>query len=493
MMPSDIITPIFWLAVLGFLIVWLLVPLVQRWTHLRLMEARPGAHRGETVSRFGGVALAVAFVVVSAVVLIWFPVDDPVRMKTRWVIITTSLAMFLLGLWDDIKPLGARKKLAAQVLIALLVCFCGVRIERFLSPFGGVVYELGWLGWPATVFWLVALTNIVNLIDGIDGLAGGVSLMLMGLLAYLGMNSGMGLVFPILCAAGMFGALLGFLRYNFPPAKIYMGDGGAYFLGFLIGMLTLVHSQKGTILAALIAPVFALALPILDVALAILRRGIKGLPIFRPDRRHIHHRLLASGFSHRRTVLTLYAVSLVCLVMALSLFWTQGRLLPILCGFMFLLALLAVRSLGLGQDWFAVQGAVGNMLRLRKETRYALCLGRWLELEAERCPADGLCEGYFFLISKLGFARVKLVLDDGVVGWESVKSADAANDQKLSMSVGVGNVQAVELTAEHAAMSSKQFDLLAELAVEAWVRAALRWEAVNGRPIHVTARQIESK
>ena len=493
MMPSDIITPIFWLAVLGFLIVWLLVPLVQRWTHLRLMEARPGAHRGEMVSRFGGVALAGAFVVVSAVVLIWFPVDDPVRMKARWVIITTSLAMFLLGLWDDIKPLGARKKLAAQVLIALLVCFCGVRIERFLSPFGGVVYELGWLGWPATVFWLVALTNIVNLIDGIDGLAGGVSLMLMGLLAYLGMNSGMGLVFPILCAAGMFGALLGFLRYNFPPAKIYMGDGGAYFLGFLIGMLTLVHSQKGTILAALIAPVFALALPILDVALAILRRGIKGLPIFRPDRRHIHHRLLASGFSHRRTVLTLYGVSLVCLVMALSLFWTQGRLLPILCGFMFLLALLAVRSLGLGQDWFAVQGAVGNMLRLRKETRYALCLSRWLELEAERCPADGLCEGYFFLISKLGFVRVRLVLADGEADWGSAKSADAANNQKLSMSVGVGNVQAVELTAEHAAMSSKQFDLIAELAVEAWVRAALRWEAVNGRPMHVTARQIEPK
>lgn len=493
MMQPDLIIPIFWLVVIGFLVVWLFVPLLQRWTHSRMMEARPGAGRGAAVSRFGGVALAVAFVVIAAVVLIWFPVDDPAKLKTRWVIITTSLAMFLLGLWDDIKPLGARKKLAGQVLIALVVCFCGVRVQLFLNPFGGGISEVGWLGWPATVFWLVALTNIVNLIDGIDGLAGGVALMLMGLLAYLGMNSGLGLVFPILCAAGMFGALLGFLRYNFPPAKIYMGDGGAYFLGFLIGMLTLVHSQKGTVLAALIAPVFALALPILDVALAILRRGIKGLPIFRPDRRHIHHRLLASGFSHRRTVLTLYGVSLVCLVMALSLFWTQGRLLPILCGFMFLLALLAVRSLGLGQDWFAVQGAVGNMLRLRKETRYALCLGRWLELESERCSADGLSESYFFLIRKLGFARVKLVLDDGEAGWEISKSADAANQHKLSMSVGLGNVQAVEVTAEHAAMSSKQFDLLAELAVEAWVRAALRWEAVNGRPIRVAASQSEPK
>src|SRR5206468_9154000 len=133
-----------------------------------------------------------------------------------------------------------------------------------------------------------------------DGLAGGIALMMMGLLTFVRLDADPTL--PIVCGAGMFGALLGFLRYNFPPAKIYMGDGGAYFLGFLIAILTLVHSQKGTIVAALIAPIFALALPIVDVSLAIIRRGLKGLPIFRPDKKHIHHRLLEVGFSRTRTV-----------------------------------------------------------------------------------------------------------------------------------------------------------------------------------------------
>lgn len=492
-MQTDIITPIFWLAVLGFGVVWLLVPLIRKWTPVRSLEARPGVRPGAAaISRLGGVALAAAFVAIAVAVLIWFPAADAAKMKMRWVIIGTSLAMFLLGLADDLKPLGARKKLAGQILIALVVCFCGVRIQLFLNPFGGGIYELGWLSWPATVFWLVALTNIINLIDGIDGLAGGVALMLMGLLTYLGADGGLGLVFPILCAAGMFGALLGFLRYNFPPAKIYMGDGGAYFLGFLIGMLTLVHSQKGTILAALVAPVFALALPILDVALAILRRGMKGLPIFRPDRKHIHHRLLASGFSHRRTLLTLYAVSLGCLVMALSLFWTQGRLLPILCGFMFLLVLVSVRSLGLGRDWFTVDGGVGNMLRLRKETRYALCLSRWLELEAERASPAELWAGYVFFINKVGFTQVKFILDDGTAGWTR-PGTGTAQLQTVALAVGLGNVQAIEFTAVRPAMMPKLFELLTELAVEAWVRAALRWEEVNGRPIQVAARRVEPK
>ena len=112
--------------------------------------------------------------------------------------------------------------------------------------------------------------------------------MLMALLAYVGHQSGN----LELVACGMVGALLGFLWFNFPPARIYMGDGGAYFLGFQIGLFTIVNSQKGTILPALVAPLFVLALPILDTSLAILRRGLRGLPVFRPDRKHIHHRLI---------------------------------------------------------------------------------------------------------------------------------------------------------------------------------------------------------
>src|SRR4029079_9264684 len=124
----------------------------------------------------------------------------------------------------------------------------------------------------------------------------------------------------------MVGALLGFLWFNFPPARIYMGDGGAYFLGFQIGLMSIASSQKGTIMAALVAPLFVLALPIVDVSLAILRRGLRGLPIFRPDCRRILHHLISMVHSHRRVVISIYAVTLVFLMMGFMAFWSRGHL-----------------------------------------------------------------------------------------------------------------------------------------------------------------------
>src|SRR5207247_2811996 len=161
----------------------------------------------------------------------------------------------------------------------------------------------------------------------IDALAGGISLMLMCLMAYVSFH---GSTFLFLLAFWMAGALLAFLRFNFPPARIYMGDVGAYFLGFLLGSMTIASSNKGAVAAALVAPLMALGLPIIDTSLAIVRRGLKGLPIFRPDRKHIHHFLIKAGWSRRRAVLTLYVVSLVFLVMAVGLFSSEGHLIPVL-------------------------------------------------------------------------------------------------------------------------------------------------------------------
>src|ERR1017187_6695703 len=249
------------------------------------------------VPRFGGIALAVAFAV-----LICLPLNFLFGFQTdslRWVIASMALAMFGLGLWDDLRALGAKRKLAGQLVIASAAYFLGLGIHQFKIPLADRIIDLGFYAWPVTVFWLVAMTNLIKLIDGVDGLAGGIALMLMILLSAIG--SGMEIV--SLIAAGMAGALLAFLRFNFPPARIYLGDGGAYFLGFLIGGLTIYNSQKGTVVAALIAPLFVLALPILDTSLAILRRGMRGLPLFRPDRKHIHHRLLSLGYSRRTVVL----------------------------------------------------------------------------------------------------------------------------------------------------------------------------------------------
>src|ERR1700722_16018742 len=217
------------------------------------------------VPRFGGVALAGGF---ASVTFLFFGFTS----KSQWEaseellkIADLSLAMFAMGLWDDFRPLGARRKFFWQLAISSAAYFLGIGIHVISLPFmGPVELELPW-SWLVTLLWLVGMTNLINLIDGVDGLAGGIGLMLMLLLA--GVGGGTGDVQFI--AVGMAGALLGFLCFNFPPARIYMGDGGAYFLGFLIGCLTIANSHKGTVFAALTAPLFVLALPILDTSLAI--------------------------------------------------------------------------------------------------------------------------------------------------------------------------------------------------------------------------------
>ncbi len=481
--------PLIVCGLLGLMTTWLLIPVIRRRAAVSAPanQARTFHHTHTApVPRLGGIALAVAFALVAAVALAWFP-PDVAQMRTQLVVIFSSLAMFLLGLWDDFRPLGARKKLLGQILISIGVCCFGVHIENFQNPLTNELYALGAWGWVVTVFWLVALTNMINLIDGIDGLAGGIALMMMGLLVYVGFQDEPTL--PILCAAGMFGALLGFLRYNFPPAKIYMGDSGAYFLGFLIAILTLVHSQKGTIVAALIAPLFALALPILDVSLAIVRRGLKGLPIFRPDRRHIHHRLLEFGFSRTRTVLILYGISSVFLLMAFGVFWSQGRLVPIFFGFACLALLLSARTFNFSRDWFAVGRVLENSLELRKETHYALALGRWLEMEGERARSvESLWADFGFVAGKLGFTRARLELEDGKREWESSMDVMSRDVHHAVHELGSAHRMALHLEADSGAMSLALFDHLSELAAEAWLKATARWQEMNGQPIRFDSR-----
>src|SRR5260370_10340783 len=183
--------------------------------------------------------------------------------RTRGIIIIASLAMFGLGFLDDLRALGARVKLCGQVAIAAGVYFAGIQIEVLKIPFTNAEYSLGTFGFVATVLWLVALTNLINLIDGIDGLAGGISFMLMCLLANV--CTGVDSQFSSLLAVGMAGGFLRFLRFNFPPAKIYMGDGGAYFLGVLIVILSLANSPKISLAAALLCPIFSLAFPVAAV------------------------------------------------------------------------------------------------------------------------------------------------------------------------------------------------------------------------------------
>ena len=217
-------------ALLGLGIVLLAVPLALAATPLRnrLQRGQDLHHtHNRPTPRLGGLALVIAFIGVEVFIAVCCP-EQRSRMAGHMVVVLSSLAMFGLGFWDDLKPLGAKRKLVAQIVIALSVYVFGVGIEHFRIPFVSIDLDLGNWGALVTVLWLVGMTNLINLIDGMDGLAGGICLMLMCLLAYVAHDNG---GFALLMS-GMAGALIGFLCFNFPPARIYLGDSGAYFLGF---------------------------------------------------------------------------------------------------------------------------------------------------------------------------------------------------------------------------------------------------------------------
>jgi UDP-GlcNAc:undecaprenyl-phosphate/decaprenyl-phosphate GlcNAc-1-phosphate transferase len=460
---------------LGFFVCWALI-------HIVLKRAEKGfgsnrqkdfhhAHK-QPIPRLGGVAIAAAFCAVAAFISLRNSLSEA-GIHALVVILFSCLAMFGVGLWDDLRPLGARVKLLAQIGIASAVYFSNIRIELLTSPFSDAHIHLGMFGYVLTVLWLVSLTNLINLIDGIDGLAGGICLMLMFLMANLGVADNIG--FTTLLSIGVAGALLGFLKFNYPPAKIYMGDGGAYFLGFLIGVLSIVNSNKGTVAAALIAPAFALALPIVDVSLAVLRRGVRGLPIFRPDQKHIHHHLITLGISRERTLLNLYTVCLLCLFLAFSVFSLQGRLLPLYTGLLFLVLLIAGHLSGFTKNWFRISSQLGKLLNLRRETRYALALDRWLMLEAERSGSVlELWEDFRFVVRKLGFSGVKLTLPDGTIqGWRAGESDRNADDfHQAAHEISDGTI--IQLEADKETMPETRFHLLGDLASETWYKAAAR-------------------
>jgi UDP-GlcNAc:undecaprenyl-phosphate GlcNAc-1-phosphate transferase len=483
----ELLTQTDWLKlflcpVAGFLTCWLSIPLILRWTaHSCGAKRLRDFHHGPTmpVGRLGGLALATAFVMIAGTLPFITPLSAEDAHMLR-VVVLSSVAMFGLGLWDDFRPLGARLKFIAQIVIASAVYFGGIKIEILKNPWTGIEQGLGLLGFFVTILWLVTLTNLINLVDGIDGLAGGICLMLMCLLANLGMGGHSD--FSMLLSLGMAGALIGFLKFNYPPARIYMGDGGAYFLGFLIGTLSIVNSNKGTVVAALIAPAFALALPITDVSLAVLRRGLRGLPLFRPDRKHIHHHLLTLGFSHKRAVLILYSVSSLCLFLAFEICWLQGRWMPLFSGLLFLILVIAGHVSGFAKDWFSIGGQLSKSLALRKETRHALAMSSWLEMDVERYHSvDELWEDYQLVVKKMGFSRVKLVFPNGIHTWEAEDFESTAHLQKVSHEVSGDS--ALEFAADQHVLPDVTFKLFAELAAETWHKASCRWRKLNPESI----------
>lgn len=307
---------------------------------------------------------------------------EPEFLSEWWPLILCNLLIFTTGFVDDLKPLGAKFKFISQIGIALLAYSLGLRIELLSSPLSDLSINLGGYSLFATLLWLVALPNIINLIDGMDGLASGVGMFLCLTLGVMGIVGGQMEVAVVSLA--MAGALLGFLLFNFPPARIFLGDGGAYLIGFFIGSVSLTGSNKGSIAAALLVVLVALGLPILDTLFAIIRRAVRGLPLFRADAEHIHHRLIVLGFSKNTALITMYAVCVVLSSIGVSIFWSKGQTLPIAGAAFFLLTLVAARYLGYVRNWGQLRGQFERVLSYRKDVQYASLLSKLLEVEMDR-------------------------------------------------------------------------------------------------------------
>ncbi|MGE5328173.1 MAG: glycosyltransferase family 4 protein [Deltaproteobacteria bacterium] len=262
------------------------------------------------LARLGGLAIFIGFIVSILYIIIVNYIDTGItKLDSRFEgLLIGSFIIICIGIIDDARTLKPWVKMIFQVIAALIVVLSGITIEEITNPFSASGFTaLGFLAVPLTVIWIVGITNAINFIDGLDGLAAGVSSIAMLALLFISIfEQQYGVVSLI---AALAGATLGFLPFNFNPAKIFMGDTGSNFLGFALAAVSVMGMMKSYATIAISVPLLILALPIFDTAFAILRRLFNGKPIMQADRGHLHHRLIDMGFSQKQTVIVLYIIS----------------------------------------------------------------------------------------------------------------------------------------------------------------------------------------
>ena len=262
--------------------------------------------KGVAIPRSGGVAILLASALALLLLgLVWSPVASLVAYsgsKLRWVYLG-AVVILGLGVVDDIRRLKAFPKLLVEISVAVALWFAGVRVGSMWLPFG--IVELGSVvGLVFTVAWFVGISNAFNLLDGIDGAAAGAALF--ALLAMFVASVSLGQPLVALLAVALAGGTLGFLPYNFPPARVYLGDAGSLVLGFMLAALAIEGATKGPAMVAIAIPLVAFALPLMDTLVAVVRRAARGAPLFTGDREHLHHRLLTIGLTNRQALAVLY-------------------------------------------------------------------------------------------------------------------------------------------------------------------------------------------
>ncbi len=320
------------LAFLTTLISLIITPIVIKYAKKLNATDKPNYRKvhKDPIPTLGGLAIFMSF-------LIGLVILQPVS-EYHLAIVIGGFIMIILGFFDDLFDLSPKVKFLTQILAASLVVFWGgLQVEFINLPFGGQI-EFGILSSVITIIWIAGVTNAINFIDGLDGLAAGVSSIALMTIAVMAII--MGNVYVATMALILFFSTMGFLRYNFNPAKIFMGDTGALFLGFMISVLALLGFKNVTIISFII-PIFILGVPISDTLIAMVRRYINKQPLSSPDSSHLHHRLVKFGLTHKQTVLFIYALSamfsLAAILFSMTTVW--GSIL------IFTIAMLAVQAL----------------------------------------------------------------------------------------------------------------------------------------------------
>ncbi len=298
--------------VVALIISYLATPLAEKIAYkVGAVDVPKDARRmhKEPKARLGGLAIFCGFLV-SVISFAQFKLDTGSVNYSLIGILIGSLIIVILGIFDDIKPRPAKLKFVVQLVAATISVCMGVRVTGITNPFTGELMSLHpWLSYAGSVLWIAGVTNAVNLLDGLDGLAAGISsiasVALLSILLLMHNNS----ISILVMAAALAGACFGFLPYNFNPARLFMGDTGATFLGFVLACVSIQGPFKTYV--AVFVPLMVLGLPIFDTAFAIIRRIIKRQPIMAPDRGHLHHKLIDKGFSHKATVIILYVLSII--------------------------------------------------------------------------------------------------------------------------------------------------------------------------------------
>jgi UDP-GlcNAc:undecaprenyl-phosphate/decaprenyl-phosphate GlcNAc-1-phosphate transferase len=315
--------------VVAFIAAILLTPLVKRLAFRLGAVDAPNYRKvhARIMPRLGGLAIYCAFIIG----FFFLKFATGFKSEYAYAILIAATIIVITGIIDDMREISAKAKMLGQLIAACIVVFGGGIQMNFINlPFDGIL-NFGWLGIPLTIIWIVGVTNAVNLIDGLDGLAAGVSTIALATLAVMAMIMGNGIV--IAMASILAAATIGFLVFNFHPAKIFMGDTGALFLGFMISVLALLGFKNVTFISFII-PIIILGVPISDTFFAIVRRLRQKKKWSDPDKSHLHHRLLDLGFSHRQTVLLIYAIAavfgIVAIVFSMAKVWGAILLVAVL-------------------------------------------------------------------------------------------------------------------------------------------------------------------